>query len=88
MPANFLSATAKAASAGYLPILTESVYRNISLYALADVNIRRATNTTQTTVLKATTMLNLGVVDGSDVEVEAVGGVATTVYVYGSHPVQ
>lgn len=85
MPANFLSQTAKATGAGYSLILTETGYRNISLYAVADVNIRRVSNTTATTVLKAATVVNLGLVDGTDIEVEAVGASGTQVYVYASH---
>lgn len=85
MPANFLTVAAKATTAGYSPILTETGYRNISLYALADVNIRRVSNTTATTVLKATTLVNLGLVDGTDIEAEAVGASGTSVYVYASH---
>lgn len=87
MPANLSNVTAKATGGGYSQLLTDAnVYRNVSLYALADVNIRRVTNTNSTTVLKGTTMLNLGWVDASDLEVEAVGAAATNVYVYGAHP--
>ena len=84
----FQTQTAKATGGGYsrcFPSDSAGVFRTVTLYALADVNIRQVSATASTTVLKGTTLHTLGLAESADIEVEAVGA-ATTVYCFGSHP--